>query len=172
MPPIFVEATNIKDYGAFRRRVAKTCTGELKIAYRLNAITIFTFNRVDHAKLFGELKEGNIPAHSHKLKSDKDIIYVLKDLPKGLTVEEVTEGITDVLPAVKVLPLFKCRVDFEDDKYPYFIVHLPPSFDARKLLKLYTILVFRIRWEKLNTMPQVSTIRTRVRILFVCPEVR
>lgn len=50
----------------------------------------------------------------------------------------------------------KRRVDFEEDPYPYFVVHLPPDFDTRKLMKMKTILDFKVRWEKLNTQNRAT----------------
>lgn len=151
MPPIVVHATKIKDYGAFRRRVAKTCKQEFRIVYRPSAITIYTHTREDHANLFADLRNGQIQAHSHPLKKDKLLTYILKDLPQGLSFEEVVEDLDKLVQPVKVLPLNKRRVDFDEDLFPYYIVYLPATYDVRKLIKIRTVLNFRVRWDKMNT---------------------
>lgn len=121
------------------------------IVGRPDAINIYTYCREDHKLIFADLKLGQIPAFSHPLRKDKNHIYVLKDLPRGLPFEEVTAGVEQVVPAVKVYPLNKRRMEFEEDPFPYYSIHLPADYDTRKLLSIRTILNFRVRWDKLNT---------------------
>lgn len=151
MSPIVIEATNIKDFAAFRRRVAKKSVSEFKIAYLNESITVNTFCRDDHKNLFRDLQLGAISVYSHRYRKDKKIIYVIKDLPRGLSIEEVQVGIREWIDFddVNVTPMHKRNIEFEDDKYPYFVVDLPPDYDTRKLLKMKAILDFKVRWEKL-----------------------
>lgn len=153
-----IQASNIKDFSAFRRRINQICISEFKIAYRKDVITIFTFCRDDHAKLFNYLRKGQIHAYSHKHRKDKKVLYVLKDLPRGLSMEVVEEGVQEWIDIddIVITPLHKRKVDFDEDQFPYYVVHLPPEYDTRKLLKIKTILDFKIRWEKLNTRDRTT----------------
>lgn len=69
-------------------------------------------------------------------------MFVLKDLLRGLPVDEVEKDLTDILSVTKVMPLTKRYVDYDEDKFPYFVIHLH---------KIKMVLNFRVRFEKLNT---------------------
>lgn len=129
MPPIVIQAAKIHDFAAFRRRVNKICISEFRIAYRSDTVSVFTYCRDDHLNLFNDLKMGQISAYSHKHKKDKRQLYVLKDLPRGLSMDEVTAGVTEWIDIkdLTVTPMHKRRVDFEEGHYPYYIVHLQNS---------------------------------------------
>lgn len=86
MPPIVINAANIHDFSAFRRRVNQICISEFKISYKEESITVYTFCRDDHINIFNDLKKGRISAYSHKHYKDKKILYVLNDLPRGLRI--------------------------------------------------------------------------------------
>lgn len=153
MPPIVVQATRIQDFAAFRRRVLQLCISEFRISYRKDTITVYTYCRDDHQNIFDDLKKGEINAFSHQHKKDKKTLFVLKDLPRGLSLEDVQHGLLEMiaLPSITVTPMRKRHTEFNKDPYPYYVVHLPPDFDTRKINQIKTVLDFKVRFERLSS---------------------
>jgi hypothetical protein len=94
IPPLFV--INISEFTQFRKTISEVIQNEFSITAKVNNIKINVQTIGDFRSLTKLLDEKNYEYYTYRLKEEKDISAIIRNLPMSITTSEVTEELKNL----------------------------------------------------------------------------
>lgn len=154
IPPLFV--MNISHFTEFRQEITKTMQNDFIITAKLNKIKINVETIDDFRLLTKFLEEKKYEYYTYRLKNEKDISAVIRNLPMSITELEVMEELKNLnYPVRSVVRL----TNKDKAPTPLMAIQLsnePVSQDIYKLNKLLNCIIVTEPRRKSKDPPQCT----------------
>lgn len=146
IPPIVIDNFT-RSVATSMKNIQAIATEPLKIYSRNNKTYIHANNQADHVSIVAAFEGEKMQFHTFTPQGEKALRYVIKGLPREITVDEIKEDLHQLQP-IRVVQITRANKEtFIRESLPLFMVEFPPATNPAEVTSITSVCSVIIKWD-------------------------